>query len=274
MPNPIYGQGSPSRVTTPDQYLPGQVLQQILVKTGINLGSTAAQAIAISVLTAAPSTAYGVSVNGRSVSFTSSAIATIADVRSALISALNSAPEISGNFVVTTSGTNDVILVAIQKGVAFAFGSATANLSALQTIAPTLSPDVPAGRIMVSSGGFSDGLARVSLPSSVTQKALGATMRSFARPRDLGQADSPATNGDTVSLLSSGQISMEFESMVNTNVPGSLFYRSVPAPGISTGALTYAATAPAGFVPLSGSLDSPIVQVSDGKFVAIVSLSV
>lgn len=127
---------------------------------------------------------------------------------------------------------------------------------------------------MVAMGGFSDGLPRVALPTLASQKAMGATMRSHGRSRELGQPDAPTGNGDSVSLASSAQIVMEFETMVNTAGPGSLFYRAVPAPGVSTGALTYASAPPVGFVALNGSLDSPIIQVMDGKFVAIVTLSV
>ena len=195
MPNPIYGQGGPTRVGTVDQYLPGMALQTILTKPAINLGGSAAQVLLITVLAAVINTVYSVSINGQTATYTTGATTSIAIARSQLISALGAIPEISGNFAITTSGVDGVVLTASQRGITYPFSALSGQFTVTQTIAAANAQRLSAGRIVALTGGFSDGLPRIGGPTATTQRAYGATLRTHGNVRDLGEADALIESG-------------------------------------------------------------------------------
>lgn len=263
------------RVTSPDSMLPGMVNVIQLAKTGVNLGQSVAQVITLTIAAQVATTEYKIAINGREIKYRATSTS-IGDSRALLMAALSVVPEVSGVFDIALFSTNRIVLTARQRGINYTFGSAEATIVAAQTTTASASPEIPAGRVVVRTGGFSDNVPIVALPTLATQQAYGVGLRSHGGyGRNLGETADMIENGQVMTVLAKGQVPMEFEAMVDTSVLGTLCYRAVPSAGFpETGKLLFAVGAtPADCVALPGcTLDSPIGLCNNGKYVAMVTI--
>jgi hypothetical protein len=269
-----YAIGTRTRIRPVDSAVPGIFIQRNLTKEAINLAGETAQVLSLKLASATPSTEYSVTVNGFTVTFTTPATIAMPDLQALLLRKLQVVPEVSGSFVLAASGTDSVALTAVEKGVSYtAIG--TALISVAETTPAMSAKSIACGTIVTARPDFVGGLQVCGAPSAATEKAIGATQYSHGGIRNIGESDvTMFDRGDTMSLVVQGQGWMEFESMSDGSVPGSLYYRSVPSPASPrTGRLVYASTAPVGFVKISGSLDSETMPIADGRIVGLVTLS-
>lgn len=271
MAGTIYAQGSASRVNRPDIAVPGLFLSKNRTLEAINLADEVAQVLTLKLTAATGETDYAVVVNGLTIAFTTPTAIVMADLQSLLIDKLQVQPEISGLFSIAKSGADSVTLTAIAAGIAYPF-SGTTLISATQTTTPMSAGRLGYGRVVTGRKKFIDKLPVYGAPSTATQKALGVTQRSHEFHNQFGQDG--IDRGDVASLVTEGQGWMEFESMIDYSIEGSLFYRAVPsAAQVETGKLVYAASAPAGFSAFAGSVNSESAAIADGRIVALVSFS-
>lgn len=269
----FYAQGGPTRVQSSDIATPGMFTTKTLTKECINLADEAAQVIRLQLTAATPSVLYSVTINGFAVEFTTPSTIAMPDLQALLIEKLSLAPEVSGQFAIAKLGADSVSLTAKLSGVAYPFAG-SALIAATQTTAPASAKDLSCGIIVTARKSFVEGLQVCGASTSATQKPIGATQYGHA----LVQADGNYLNafgrGDAVSVVAQGQGWMQFESQADLSVDGNLYYRAVPsAANPITGRLLYSATAPAGCVAISATLDSETSTIADGRIVGLVTLS-
>lgn len=275
MPLP-YGQGAQTLITNPSIAYPGLCLQRVLTKEAINLAGAAAQVINISIGVLTPSTLYSISINGVDASVTSPATVTMVQLQTQIIDRLSTIPSISGNYTITPSGSATIVLTATQVG----FNAVAIVGAGLSTsnIPSTTARRIRFGRIVTGRPTWIDNLQVAGLPTATTEKVLGATQYSHGLARDQSGLDG-FTSGDTMSIVKSGQIWMEFSApVVNPAAAGVLYYRSVPdvADPEGSGKLAFGTSAPTDHTLLPGtwSLDSATSTIADGRIVGLVTLSV
>lgn len=272
--NPTYAMGAPLRVRPSDVALPGMFNTKVMTREAINLAGERSQVLTLKLTAATPSVDYSVTVNGFTVTFKTPATITMANLQLLLLEKLAIAPEVSGLFDIAASGADSVTLTAINSGLGYAV-SGTSLITVTQSVAPMSARALACGTIVTGRSEYVSDLQVCGAPSAVTEKPLGATQYSHGLVHDIGEGFETAFDrGDTLSLVSVGQGWLEFESMADPSVNGSLFYRAVPNAGNPrTGRLVYAASAPAGFVEINASLDSETTSIADGRIVGLVTLS-
>lgn len=275
MPLP-YGQSIATLISSPQIAYPGLVLQRDITKEAINLAGAAAQVVTIVIGTLTASTVYTITINGISTSVTSAASGTMAQLQAQIVDRLSTIPSISGNFAITTTGSDTVILTATSIA-----PNSTVAVGALLTVtntASTVAKRIRFGRIVTGRPQWIDNLQVAGLPSASTEKVLGATQYSHGNARDQGTLGG-FISGDTMSLIKSGQIWMEFSSMiVAPAAAGVLYYRSVADVNDpeGSGRLAFGTSAPTDHTLLPGtwSLDTATSTIADGRIVGLVTISV
>jgi hypothetical protein len=271
----IYATGTPTRVIRPSIAHPGMFLNTVMTIEGINLADEAAQILTLTLTAATGATQYSVNVNGINVNFKTPGTITMLQLQSLLLDKLEVNPEISGIFSIAASGADSVLLTAATRGIAYPFAGSNLII-ATQTQMPFTASDLDFGRVVTARKKFIDKLPVCGVPTATAQKALGITQRSHGGYHDYdGLASSVGlARGEVVSLVTQGQGWLEFESVADMAIDGSLFYRAVPsAAQMETGKLVYAISAPAGFVQFPGTLNSETSTIADGRVVGLTTFS-
>jgi hypothetical protein len=270
-----YGQGGQTSITKPSIAVPGLVNQRVMTKEVVNLMGSAAQVVTITIGAPAPATLYSIVVNGASASFTTPAAITAADLQALIIERLSVLPEVSGNYKIEPVSTTGVKLTAFVVGF-----DAVVAIDAPMTFTNAtskLSGRVAFGRIVTGRAEWKDGLQVAGLPTAATEKVLGATQFSHGLAREVSGPNG-FSHGDAMSLVTIGQVWMEFGAMVVNPPAGSaLYYKSTKtAADQESGKLYFGATPPADYTVLPGvsSLDSEPTTIADGRVVGLVTLSV
>lgn len=270
-----YGQGGQTTITNPSIAVPGLVNQRVMTKEVINLMGSAPQVITITIGSPAPATLYSIMVNGASASFTTPATITAADLQVLIIERLSVLPEVSGNFKIEAVSTTAVKLTAFVVG--FDAVVAIGAPMTVTNITSKLSGRVAFGRIVTGRSEWHDGLQVSGLPTAATEKVLGATQFSHGLAREVSGLDG-FSHGEAMSLVTIGQMWMEFDAMVMSPAAGSaLYYKSTKTTADQeSGKLYFGATPPADYTLLPGvsSLDSATSTIADGRVVGLVTLSV
>lgn len=270
-----YGQGGQTAIMPPSIAVPGLVNQRVITKEVVNLMGSTPQVITITIGSPAPATLYSILVNGASASFTTPATITAADLQALIIERLSVLPEVSGNFKIEPVSTTAVKLTAFVVGF-----DAVVAIGAPMTVTNAtskLSGRVPFGRIVTGRLEWQDGLQVAGLPTSPTEKVLGATQFSHGLAREVSGLDG-FSHGDAMSLVTVGQLWMEFNAMVVNPAAGSaMYYKSAKtATDQESGKLYFGATPPSDYTALPGvsALDSATTTIADGRVVGLVTLSV
>lgn len=270
-----YAQGAATRVNSPSIAVPGMMLNTVQSIEAINLADEAAQVLTLKLTAATGATDYAVTVNGYTLSFTTPATIAMADLQTLLIDKLQVNPEISGVFAIAKLGADSVTLTAMAAGIAYAFAGTTL-ITVTQATAPMSAKPLGFGRVVTGRKKFVNKLPICGAPTATTQKAIGVTQRSHGGYHNFDGTNSTdgLDRGEFVSLATQGQGWLEFESMVDYAIDGSLFYRSVPsASQLETGKLVYAAAAPVGFVAFPGTVNSETSTIPDGRVVGLVTFT-
>jgi len=121
-----------------------------VIRNLMNQDPQAQEVRTITVTGATNSTAYIIVVDGRSVTYTSDASATIAEIADGLAAACIVDPIANASAAAVSDGVSVVTFTARQRGVAFTLTTANAQLTAALVTAAASADAVPFGRVMIS----------------------------------------------------------------------------------------------------------------------------
>lgn len=192
-------------------------------------------------------TAYGATINGVRVTYTSDGSATIAEIKAGLIAAINNSGFASKIVSAASSGVNTLDVTGLVTGADYTMtieDGATGDLS-LSTTQNAISTTVAFGRaVVVDSYDSTQYVRNVKLPSAAGQEFAGITcFTQKANPNATPNSQTDATGAvsyvdkDATAIMRQGLIWVRPETDVDATAD-SVFFRQTVAGNTEVGALT------------------------------------
>lgn len=179
-------------------------------KASKTAGANVAQIDTITVDTEANTTAYTFTVNGHTVTYTSDASGTFAEIQAGLVAAGQAISYLVG--IVTFGGVSpDITITSDTAGVPVTVAESDANLSLVATTANTTSSPIPFGRGLMQALTDAE---KIALPNLTGFMLAGVSVQSQQYTDNDGDAE--YRDGVAVSTLTKGRIWVKAEDTITS----------------------------------------------------------